>query len=144
MEDGDIPSAVPDSETTVRVGKKGDPLDDTKVKSNKIFRLPTGVLSKVEWIKKLKYESWPATREIHETPDMTLASFISTGKLAGNRYCTVYNNKRANVYNLDNTTVCTTKKPVLKGQRCRDGLCHIPLIPRQVETDGNSTTKEEV
>ena len=104
MNDGSVPSAVLDLGTISGVGRPSDPLDGTGIRSDKVFRMPTGITSKAGWLKKMKYNLRPPARDMHETADINLASLINNGKLADADYGSVIDDKRANVQDLRTTT----------------------------------------
>ena len=115
MQDGSIPSAVSDSGTTSGIGKPGDPLEPTGKPSAKTFRMPTGTLSNVTELKKLKHKLRDPARDMHLVNDTTLASLISNGKFADAGYATLYDKQRASVFDLKSTKITASEEPVLKG-----------------------------
>ena len=51
--DGSIPSGVSDTGATSTAGKENDPFEETNIKSNKIFHLPTGGTTAASKVAKL-------------------------------------------------------------------------------------------
>ena len=141
MQDGSVPSAVSDSGTTSGVGKAGDPLNATGKPSNKTFRMPTGTLSNARELMHLKHNLRYPARDMHLVEDVTLASLISNGKFADAGYATLYDDRRAAIFDLTKTKISASTKPVLKGWRTCDGLYRIPLEPTAVEQAKLAATK---
>ena len=117
MLDGTIPSAVSDTGATSSAGLSSDSgfLCETGQQSTKVFHVANGDAAQASEVRLLQKPLRDPARTIDMVPSLRGASLLSTSKLAGAEYVTIYDGDEFNVYDGRTTHIHVREAAILQG-----------------------------
>ena len=103
---GSIPSGVSNTGATSTTGKENDPFEQTNIKSNKIFHLPTGSTTAASKIAKLCLNVRKPAKTVDIVPELD-QTLLSGSKFADAGYTVVNDKNEVNFYDAETVKIDT-------------------------------------